>query len=332
MPVMMENPLVSIIIITYNDRKYVSEAIESALAQTYPNCEVIVVDDGSVDGTGEFISEHFGNRVCYRWKENGGMGSARHAGLLMANGKYIQHLDSDDLLLTDKIATQAEYLEAHPEIAFVYGRALCFFVDDRAVTCEHPANVRARSGNVLDDYIRDGGFINIGQPLTRRDWIDRIGGWDLLARGCDDQDIMLRLAYAGAEGHFLDRPVYMYRHTRNTHNPSQMMARHNLVERSESEIYIWEKLRSVMHRDLHPSRELATKRVGNLHFQLGRLLFSLGKRRSALNHLWRGVEFNRERWPYKLVILTAAFFLPGQQLLKWKNHLKDAFQRLKEES
>ncbi len=327
---MSEYPLVSIIIIGYNDRKYIGEAIDSALVQTYPNCEVIVVDDGSTDGTREFIADRYGDRVQYCWKENGGMGSARYVGLQMANGKYIQHLDSDDLLLPDKIATQVAYLEAHPEIAFVYGRALCFFDDETAVTWEHPANARARSGNVLDDYVRHGGFIIICQLLMRRTWIDRIGGWDPRVRGCDDQDIMLRLAYAGAEGYFLDRPVYMYRHTRNTHNPSQMAARHNLVERSKGEIYVWEKLRSVMQRDSYPSGALVTRRVGDLHFQLGKHLFALGKRQSALNHLWRGLRFNRERWAYKLVVLTAATFLPGPQLRGLRFHLKAAFRKLKE--
>ena len=318
---MVEN-LVSIIIITYNDRKYVGQAIESALAQTYPNCEVIVVDDGSADGTGQFISDHYGDRVRYHWKKNGGMGSARYAGLQVVAGKYIQHLDSDDLLLSDKIATQVAYLEAHPKIAFVYGRTLCFFDDERTVTWEHPANARARSGNVLDDYVRDGGFINIGQPLTRRDWIERIGGWDPLAQGCDDQDIMIRLAYAGAEGYFLDRPVYMYRHTRNTHNPAQMAPRHNVVERSEGEIYIWEKLLLVMQRDAHPCATCVRKRIGDLRFQLGWILFGQGDRKQALHYMCQGLRFNRERLTYKLLVLTAASFLPGPQLRKLRIHLR----------
>ncbi len=316
-------PLVSIIIITYNDRKYVGDAIDSALVQTYSNCEVIVVDDGSADGTGEFISKYYGDRVRYHWKENDGSCSARYTGLQMASGKYIQHLDSDDMLLPDKIASQVAYLEVHSDIAFVYGRTVYFCDDDRTVTYEHPENARehpfnarARSGNVLDDYVRNDNFIDIGQPLTRRDWIDRIGGWDASTRWCDDVDIMLRLAYAGAEGHFLDRLVYMYRHARDIHDSSQMLARHNRlkwVEFRESAIHVWEKLRLAMLRDSHPSLALVTKRVGYLHFGLGKHLFGRGKKQSALNHLWRGICFNRERCVYKLVVLAAVAFLPGSQ-------------------
>ncbi len=336
-------PLVSVIIISYNDRKYVGEAINSALAQTYPNCEVIVVDDGSMDGTGEFIAKYYGDRVRYQWKENGGMGSARYTGLHMASGKYIQHLDSDDMLLPDKVASQVAYLEAHCEIAFVYGRTIYFCDDDRTVTYEHPENARehplnarARSGNVLDDYVRNGNFINIGHTLTRREWIDRIGGWDASIRGCDDVDIMLRLAYAGAEGYFLDRPVYMYHYTLNTRNLSDTTGgemgrhdQHNWVEFKESDIYAWEKLRLAMRRDSHPSLALVTKRVGYLHFHLGKHLFGRSKRLTALNHLWRGLLFNRERWAYKMAVLAAVAFLPGAQLRELSTHLRVAFQKTK---
>ena len=65
-----ERPLVSIIIITYNDKQFICQAIESAVNQTYANCEIIVVDDGSTDGTDKIISERYGNRIKYIWKEN----------------------------------------------------------------------------------------------------------------------------------------------------------------------------------------------------------------------------------------------------------------------
>jgi glycosyltransferase involved in cell wall biosynthesis len=320
-------PLVSIIIITCNDKRHVREAVDSALAQTYPNCEVIVADDGSTDGTRDLVITTYGSSVRYYWKENGGMGSARFVGLQLARGKYIQHLDSDDLLLPDKIAHHVEYLEAHPEFAFDYGTTLCFFDDEVTVAWEHPANARARSGNLLVDYLREGGFINICQPLTRRDWIDGIGGWDPCVRGCDDQDIALRLAYAGAVGHFSKRPVFMYRHTRDTMDRAQMAARHNTDERSEGEIYVWEKLLLAMQCDSHPSEALVRKRVGDLHFQLGKRLLRRGQRQSALHHMYRGLRLNREGWAYKLVIMSAAVFLSGPQLSDLRIHVKQAFRK-----
>lgn len=91
----IEKPLVSVIIPTYNRVKMLGNAINSALNQTYNNHELIIVDDGSTDGTEAFIKQNFPN-LKYIKKENGGQASARNAGLEHTNGKYIASLDSDD--------------------------------------------------------------------------------------------------------------------------------------------------------------------------------------------------------------------------------------------
>lgn len=327
---MSEYPLVSIIIITYNDRTYIGGAIDSALSQTYPNCEVIVVDDGSVDETGKFITDRYGDRVQYCWKENGGQGSARSLGLQMACGKYIQNLDSDDLLLPDKIKNQVNYLQEHPDVAFVYGRALCFFDDDCAHTWEHPCNMQAISGNLLRKILQNGNFVNVGQPLTRRSWVDRIGGFDPSIRDADDYDFMLRLAYAGAISHFLDEAVYLYRHHCNSSNLPQMSPRHSAVGQMRGEVYLWEKICSIMKSDSHIDMDLAKRRLGESYFKLGRTLFGQDYRHEALNLMYRGLRFNRDHWVYKLVILVAASFLPGSQLRKVKLYLKEIFQKPKD--
>jgi len=323
-------PLVSIIIISYNDHKYLGEAIESALAQTYPNCEVIVVDDGSTDGTREFVTGRFGDRLQYCWKENGGQGSARSLGLKMASGEYIQNLDSDDLLLPDKIKNQVNYLEAHPNVAFVYGRTLCFFDDDLSRTWEHPNNVRACSGNLFKAILQNGNFINVGQPLTRRYWVDRIAGFDPLIRDADDYDFILRLAYAGAIGRFLDEAVYLYRHRHNLSDLSQMSARHSAVGQMRGEVYLFEKMYSIMLHDAHIDLDLVKCKLGDVSFQLGQTLFGQGDRKKALRHMYQGLCFNRDRWAYKLVVLIAAAFLPGPQLRELKLHVKAAFQKPKD--
>ena len=327
MPSEPTKPLISIIVITYNDRQHVGEAINSALAQIYPNCAVIVVDDGSTDGTGQFITEHYGDRVRYHWKENGGQGSARSAGLEIASGEYIQHLDSDDILLPHKIETQVTYLEAHPELAFVYGRTLCFYDGDRSHTWEHGANARARSGNLFEEILRNGNFVNIAQPLTRRSWIDRIGGWDPHIREADDYDFMVRLAYAGAEGYFLDDAVFLYRVRRNPVNPNQVVARHSSAEQMRGELYLLEKLRSAMVQDSRAGIELVQRRIGELQFRLGRLRFLEGDRVDALSSISRGLRFNRERLMHKLLWLAVASCPLGPSLLRLKHRLEGHFDK-----
>ena len=320
-------PLVSIVIITYQDREHVGDAIDSALAQTYPNCEIIVVDDGSTDGTDQFIAEHYGDRVRYLWKENGGMGSARSAGLEIASGEYVQHLDSDDILLPRKIETQLTYLDSHPEIAFVYGRALCFHDSDLSQTWEHPANARACSGNLFHTILRNGNFVNVAQPLFRQSWLDRIGGWDPNAKASDDYEIMVRLAYAGGVGHFLDgEPVFLYRHRLRLPDPAfeEWRSQKNLIG---GELYILQKLRRAMVRDSRAGIELVQRRIGDLQFRLGRLLFLEGDRMGALSSISRGLWFNRERLIYKLLWLAVASCPLGPSLLRLKHRLEGHFDK-----
>jgi len=320
-------PLVSIIIITYQDRQHVGEAIDSALAQTYSNCEIIVVDDGSTDGADQFIAKHYGKRVRYHWKKNGGMGSARSAGMELASGEYVQHLDSDDILLPHKIETQFAYLDSHPEIAFVYGRALCFYDSDLSQTWEHPSNARARSGNLFDEILRNGNFVNVIQPLFRRSWLDRIGGWDPNAKASDDYEIMVRLAYAGALGHFLDgEPVFLYRNRRRLPDPSfeAWRSQKSLIS---GELYILKKLSRAMVRDSSPGIELVQRRIGELQFLLGKQLFLEGDRMGALSSMSLGLRFNRGRLMHKLLWLAVASCPLGPRLLCLKDRLKGHFDK-----
>ena len=103
-------PLVSILIPCYNSAAYVCEAVDSALSQTHPNFEVIVVDDGSTDES-QSVLKAYGNRIRWRTIGNSGACVARNVALSMASGEYIQFLDADDLLLPEKIERQLPFLE-----------------------------------------------------------------------------------------------------------------------------------------------------------------------------------------------------------------------------
>ena len=106
-------PLVSILMSNYNYKAFIEGAIESALGQTYTNCEVIVVDDGSTDGSHEIINR-FGDRIIAVFKKNGGQGSTFNAGFARARGEIICFLDSDDLFLPTKVERVVRALEVAP--------------------------------------------------------------------------------------------------------------------------------------------------------------------------------------------------------------------------
>ena len=103
------NPMVSIIIPVFNGANYIREAIDSALAQTYKNIEVIVVNDGSIDDTDQIVLS-YGNKVRYFTKENGGVSSALNLALREMRGEYFSWLSHDDLYLPDKVKIQIEHL------------------------------------------------------------------------------------------------------------------------------------------------------------------------------------------------------------------------------
>src|SRR3989344_3204500 len=111
---MQKNKIVSVIIPAYNAGHYLGEAIESALAQTYPAVEIIVVDDDSTDNTQEIAHWYSAERnIIYIHQENKGLSAARNAGIHAAQGEYIALLDSDDIFLPSKIERQVAYLESH---------------------------------------------------------------------------------------------------------------------------------------------------------------------------------------------------------------------------
>src|SRR5215217_2853327 len=113
-------PLVSVVIPCYNQAHFLGEAIESALAQSHPNFEVVVVNDGSTDDTAEVAARY--PRVRYLRQKNRGLSAARNTGLRHSEGEYVVFLDADDRLLPEALKTGLKCLKAHSECAFASGR------------------------------------------------------------------------------------------------------------------------------------------------------------------------------------------------------------------
>ncbi|MDY6945264.1 MAG: glycosyltransferase family A protein [Pseudomonadota bacterium] len=125
----MSNPLVSVIIPTYNRAALLREAVESALQQTYSPIEVVVVDDGSTDDTGAVMQE-FGERIRYSRRPNGGVNAARNVGIKQAKGQFLAFLDSDDLWEPYKIELQVALLKKFADAAFTFSNFFIFTGSD----------------------------------------------------------------------------------------------------------------------------------------------------------------------------------------------------------
>ncbi len=126
-------PKVSVVIPTYNRGHTVCEAIESVLAQTFGDFEVIVVDDGSADDSAEKIAAIRDSRVRYIRQSNAGVSAARNRGVAEARGEIISFLDSDDLWKPEKLTHEVRFLEEHPEVPAVFGDIEVRFRDGVAI-------------------------------------------------------------------------------------------------------------------------------------------------------------------------------------------------------
>ncbi|MBW7881353.1 MAG: glycosyltransferase [Caldilineaceae bacterium] len=201
--------LVSIVIPCHNGEAYIERAICSVLNQTYPAIEVVVIDDGSTDGSLNLIRS-FGAHVRWERGPNRGAPTARNRGLELARGEYIKFLDADDMLLPDCLerqVAQAQALEGGRK-AIVYGDAI--WVDTHGKPLPGYGHRPRRSGEDPIAHILENSPLT-SCPLHRRDYLLEIGGFDPAIPKGQEQDLHLRLVLAGAEFVHYPGPVYCYR-------------------------------------------------------------------------------------------------------------------------
>jgi len=116
-----------VVIPTYNNEKYISEAVESVLSQTFRDYEILVIDDGSTDGTRRLL-EPYMDRIRYHFQENQGLAVARNVGLDLAEGEFVNYLDGDDIMLDGNLEIKAAIMGANPAIGGVFSN-FCVFND-----------------------------------------------------------------------------------------------------------------------------------------------------------------------------------------------------------
>jgi glycosyltransferase involved in cell wall biosynthesis len=201
-----EPGLVSCIVPAFDAETYVGETIESILAQSYPHREVIVVDDGSTDGTLDAL-ERFGDRIRVIQQPNRGPAAARNRGMCASRGEFIGFLDADDLWVEGKLELQLERFRTRPELALTGGCLKSFWIPEldheRRALEDHPYH-RKRAG------------LSVCSALARRELFERLGGFDPELRMGEDTDWFMRMMKAGEEYEILDDLlVHRRQHTSN---------------------------------------------------------------------------------------------------------------------
>lgn len=192
--------LVSVVIPCYDHAQFLAQAIESVLAQSYSNFEIIVVDDGSTDNTAEVVRRY--PLVRYVYQENAGLSSARNTGLRRSRGKFLVFLDADDRLLANALEMGVNCIREHPECAFVFGH--CRAISSSDAILPPPRQVRVEREHYLE-LLRGGNYISCSATaLYRRHVFDFVHGFDPALNPVADYDLHLRITK--------DFPVYSHNH------------------------------------------------------------------------------------------------------------------------
>lgn len=225
----MEKPLVSIVTPCYNGEKYLDRFFQSVLSQTYPNIELIFINDGSTDNTEEKALSYNDQleskniHFIYQKQNNAGQAAALNRGLKLFTGEYLTWMDSDDVIMPDFIEKRIEYLDQHPDSVYCYGQV-------NVVNEEEPdlivATYNKRISDIHTSFFEDLLYVrNVFYPgyTVRTDALDGIikGREIFSGRGGQNAQLLLPLAWEYGEPDYVEGSVYKYYLRADSHSHSQ---------------------------------------------------------------------------------------------------------------
>lgn len=184
-----ENIRVSVIIPAYNRAWCLPEAIDAVLAQTYRDYELIVVDDGSTDGTASILKT-YGDKISRRRQTNRGVSAARNLGVQKARGELIAFLDSDDLWKPEKLARQVAFFDRHPDAMICQTEEIWI---RRGVRVNPKQRHRKPSGWIFEPSLALC-LVSPSAVMMRRELLEKTGGFDETLPACEDYDLWLRVS------------------------------------------------------------------------------------------------------------------------------------------
>ncbi len=184
----MTSPLVSVVIPTFNRADWLAESVGSVLEQTYPQVELIVVDDGSTDPTPEVV-QGFGDRLIYMRVDHRGVSAARNRGVAASRGTLVAFLDSDDVWQRDKVARQVALFRGQPDVQVCYTDEIWIRHGVRV----NPKQIHQKHTGWLFEPSLPRCIISPSSIMLRRALWNRLGGFDERLPACEDYDLWLRM-------------------------------------------------------------------------------------------------------------------------------------------
>lgn len=303
---------VSVIIPSYNCAKYVAEAIESVLNQTYDDFEIIVVDDGSTDNTKEILKEYIEKkRIQYIYQENQGPGAARNSGIKASKGEYIAFLDADDAFKEDNLEKKISMSSAFPQVNLIfsdYYYQLESFSKNPAlekenflkkfskVISKHPQGMLF-TPNTFSEIFEVPFFIWTGTVMVKRLMFEKVGLFRTDLAGHEDTDMWLRLAKEGGIG-YVDLPLSYYKQFR-----SSLTVKQPLKYAQDRINFLFPLLKQNIS-DKNVSY-IVRKRLAWVYYDLGCYLNSENKKKEARQSFVRSILYNPlETITYKSLLFS----------------------------
>ena len=270
-------PTVSVITPTYNRMGLLTEAIASVRAQTFPDWELIVVDDGSADETPRLLEAYARRDARIRpvRQPNQGLSAARNAGLRVAKGEFVAFLDDDDLWLPEKLQVQVAFMHARPELGMCYSSV--HLLSSRTGTTWV---IPRRPGTTYRDLF-ERNSIHVPTAFVRRSCLDAVGHFNPQLRICQDFELWLRIARRYPIG-FIDRPLASYR-------------RHEGAMTASLIPDYLEHIEVLKVAELDPTlgvtEALRRKRIAFYYYKAARLLLEESRYREAARHFANAVRY-----------------------------------------
>ncbi|HWR57413.1 MAG TPA: glycosyltransferase [Thermodesulfovibrionales bacterium] len=191
--------MASVIIPVYNGERYLSEAIESVLAQDYRPLEVIVVNDGSTDNT-ETVARRYGDCIFFTSQENRGPAAARNRGLRMARGEMVGFLDADDLWLEDKLSLQIAFLKKSPSVEIIVG-----------LTQRLKSGIGRGNESIFEKWLDPFLTLSLGAAVFRKSVFKKVGFFDETFHYGEDVDWFIRAREQGVSIAVMEYVFLLYR-------------------------------------------------------------------------------------------------------------------------
>lgn len=271
----MIKDLVSIVTPCYNGEEFIARFLESVLNQTYPKLELIIINDGSNDQTEEIIQSYqrrFADRginIIYRCQENAGQAAALNRGLKLFNGEYMTWVDSDDELMPEYVLAKVEYLKAHPQCAFCYGKILFADENEPDVIVEEMTERKSKmQKSFIDCLVIDVKEICFTGYMVRSEKLDAvIESRDIFdGRGGQNAQLLLPLSWYYGEPDYVENSVYKSYNRKKSHSHSKNTIAKIIKQLYNYERILTETLKRIDDKDIQVYLDRIKKHYAKLRF------------------------------------------------------------------